>query len=360
MAIKVMVVDDSALVRRFLTEVLNSDSDIEVLNTAMNPVFALEKLAKGPLPDIITLDVEMPEMDGVTFLKKLSSLYDIPVIMFSSVTESGAEITLNALKNGAFDFVTKPKGNLSSSLEELKQQLIPKIKEAYTYKQRKEAKKKSYYSSPSLTPKGKPRVGKKPQFPSSPPISSFKQASKIVVVGSSTGGTNALENLIPYMPSNFPPVLVVQHMPPKFTQNFAQRLNQISQVKVKEAEDGDKVVAGTVYIAPGDFHMELKTKTSLIIHQGERVNRHRPSADPLFESAARFWGKDVVGVILTGMGNDGALGMQTLKRAGAYNIAQDEESSVVFGMPKEAIKLGVVDSVLPLSEIFQHLALLFR
>ncbi len=360
MAIKVMIIDDSALVRRFLTEVLNSDSDIEVLNTAMNPVFALEKLAKGPLPDIITLDVEMPEMDGVTFLKKLSPLYDIPVIMFSSVTESGAETTLNALKNGAFDFVTKPKGNLSSSLEELKQQLIPKIKEAYAYKQRKESKKKSYSPTPLLTQKPKPSVSKEQPTPSSFSISSFKKDSKIVVIGSSTGGTNALEKLIPFMPPNFPPVLVVQHMPPKFTQNFAQRLNQISQVNVKEAEDGDKILTGTVYIAPGDFHMELKTKTSLVVHQGERVNRHRPSADPLFESAARFWGKDAVGVILTGMGNDGALGMQTLKMAGAYNIAQDEESCVVFGMPKEAIKLGVVDAVLPLSDIFQHLALLLR
>lgn len=343
MPIKVMVIDDSALVRKFLSETLNSDPEIQVSATAMNPVFALEKLSRGDLPDVITLDVEMPEMDGVTFLQELSPRYAIPVIMFSSVTESGAEITLNALSRGAFDFVTKPKGSLQDSMEELKQQLIPKIKEAFLYQKRKKEKRES-----------RKATGASPVLQSSP-LAGLKKDSKLVVIGSSTGGTHALETIITRMPPHFPPVLVVQHMPPKFTQNFASRLNQMSQVKVKEAQNGDVLAPGHVYIAPGDFHMELKDKKSLMIHQGERVNRHRPSVDPLFYSAARFWGKDTLGVILTGMGNDGVEGMKALKAAGSYNVAQDEETCVVFGMPREAIRAGVVDAVLPLPEILDHL-----
>lgn len=341
MSVKVMVIDDSALVRKILAEVIGNEPNFEVI-PSLNPLFAIEKIRKGEVPDVITLDVEMPGMDGITFLDKAVKEYKIPVIMVSSLTEKGADVTLEALRKGAFDFVAKPKANLMQSLQEIKDDLIPKIRAAYEFGRKKKENGTAFKSAPS--------VFSDLRIPASKTIS-----SKIVAIGSSTGGTQALEMIIPRLPENFPPVLVVQHMPPKFTYNFANRLNQMSKVRVKEAEDGEKIKSGTVYIAPGDFHLELKSKEIIGINQNEKINRHRPSADALFYSCARVLGVDALGVILTGMGNDGALGMKAMKDRGAFNIAQSEETCVVFGMPKEAIKAGGVSSVLPLNQIPEEL-----
>ncbi|HCL56914.1 MAG TPA: chemotaxis response regulator protein-glutamate methylesterase [Spirochaetia bacterium] len=339
MPIKVMIIDDSAVVRKLLSDVLSSDEEIEVIASAANPLLAIRKLEEGALPDVLTLDVEMPEMDGITFLEQVLPRYQIPVIMFSSLTEKGAEITIDAMRKGAFDFVAKPKTGLFTAMDYLKEELVPKIKAAYQMKGRKHFFTPGYYLS---------QISESSQ--------SFSRiTSKVVFIGSSTGGIQALESVITKLPKDFPSVLIVQHMPPKFTKNFADRLNGISKMRIKEAENGEKIQKGWVYIAPGDFHMELKDKTTLYIHQNEKVNRHRPSVDPLFYSAAKFYGKEGVGVILTGMGSDGAQGMKAMSDTGAFTIAQDEKTCVVFGMPKEAIKLGGVSKTLPIQKIADEL-----
>lgn len=333
-----MIIDDSAVVRKMLTDILSSDPDIEVMATAMNPLFAIQKLEKGEIPDVITLDVEMPEMDGITFLEKVLPKYKIPVIMFSSLTEKGAQITIDALRKGAFDFVTKPKSNLLQSMEELKEELLPKIKAAYQFGR----EKKNLFTLPER----KVEVKK---------TSWNKVSSKIIAIGSSTGGIQALEAILLRLPADFPPILIAQHMPPKFTKNFAQRIDNVSNMRMKEAEDGEKIQKGFIYIAPGDFHLELKDRNTLSVNQKEKVNRHRPSVDLLFYSVAKHAGKDGIGVILTGMGNDGALGMKAMRDAGCYTIAQDEQSCVVFGMPKEAIKQGGVVATVSLHKIADEL-----
>ena len=335
--IRTLIVDDSALIRQIMTELLSRDPDIEVIGTAQDPFIAREKI-KALNPDVITLDVEMPRMDGLTFLEKLMAGRPTPVIMVSSLTEAGCETTLRALELGAVDFVTKPKIDVRQGLEELAQQLASKVKAASLANVRARASRG--------TP-GQPR-------PAALSSAMIKTTDTIIAIGSSTGGTEALKDILEVLPPNTPPIIMTQHMPEKFTKTFADRLNQLCRISVKEAEDGDSVLPGHALLAPGSYHMTLVrsgARYSVRLNQDPPVNRHRPSVDVMFDSVSRIAGANSIGIILTGMGNDGAKGMLAMKQAGAHTLAQDEASCVVFGMPKEAIKLGAADKILPLSDI---------
>ncbi len=345
--IKVLIVDDSALVRQTLVAILESDPMIEVVAVASDPYVAVEKI-KEVVPDVITLDVEMPRMDGLTFLKKLMSQHPIPVIVISTLTEKGTDSAMLALEYGAVEVIAKPKVNTKQGLEQAKIELCDKVKAAA----QAQIKKKNSYSrdSDAVAPKlSADAVLAKRAY-----TSLVQTTETVIAVGASTGGTEALKVFLEGFPSDCPGIVIVQHMPALFTQQFAKRLNEICKITVKEAENGDKVLRGHALIAPGGKHLVLK-RSGAVYHveviDGPLVNRHRPSVDVLFRSVARYAGKNVVGVILTGMGDDGAKGMLEMKEAGAYTIAQDEKSCVVFGMPKEAIKLEAVDSILPLTEI---------
>ncbi len=340
--IRVLTVDDSALMRQVLAQLLSKDPGIEVVGSAPDPFIAREKI-KALNPDVITLDVEMPKMDGLTFLEKLMAGHPMPVVMVSSLTEAGCQTTLRALELGAVDFIAKPKLDLREGMEEVAQDLIAKIKAAAMAK---------------VGGKGVGRGGKTEPLASRllPTVSSamIKTTDTIIAIGASTGGTEALRAVLEVLPPNTPPIIVTQHMPERFTKTFANRLNDLCRISVKEAEDGDSVLPGHALIAPGSYHMTLVrngARYTVRINQDPPVNRHRPSVDVMFDSVARYAGANTIGVILTGMGGDGARGMLAMKQAGAYTIAQDEASCVVFGMPKEAIKLGGVDKILPLSEI---------
>ena len=336
--IKVLIVDDSALMRKVLTTLLSRDPEIEVIGTAPDPYVAREKI-KALNPDVLTLDVEMPRMDGLTFLEKLMAGHPMPVVMVSTLTEQGAETTLRALELGAVDFFTKPKVDLERGLETYAQELIGKVKAAAQARivARKPAAKAA--GQPGTTPAASAMI---------------KTTDTIIAIGSSTGGTEAVKDLLMALPPNTPPIIITQHMPEKFTKSWADRMNELCALSVKEASDGDGVVAGCALVAPGNYHMTLVrsgAKYLVRLNQDEPVNRHRPSVDVMFHSVAKVAGGNAIGVILTGMGGDGAKAMLEMKQAGAYNIAQDEASCVVFGMPKEAIKLGGVDKILPLQDI---------
>jgi two-component system chemotaxis response regulator CheB len=338
--IRVLIVDDSALMRQVMTELLSGDPEIEVIGTAADPFMAREKI-KAMHPDVLTLDVEMPKMDGLTFLEKLMAGHPMPVVMVSSLTEAGCQTTLRALELGAVDFCTKPKIDLRNGMEDQADALIAKIKAAA------QAKVKG-----SVTRHPSPLT----HYPSpiAPSTAMLKTTDTIIAVGASTGGTEALREFLEVLPPNTPPIVITQHMPEKFTKSFADRLNQLCRISVKEAEDGDSVLPGHALIAPGNYHMTLcrsGARYSVRLNQDPPVNRHRPSVDVMFDSVAKYAGANSVGVIMTGMGGDGAKGLLAMKRTGAYTIAQDEATCVVFGMPKEAIKLGGVDKVLPLGEI---------
>lgn len=340
--IRVLTVDDSALMRQVLAELLSRDPGIEVIGSAPDPFIAREKI-KAMNPDVITLDVEMPKMDGLTFLEKLMAGHPMPVVMVSSLTEAGCQTTLRALELGAVDFITKPKIDLREGMDEIAQDLIAKIKAAAVAKVR-----------------GKRVVGRTAgeSIVCRPlPLASsamLKTTDTIIAIGASTGGTEALRAVLEVLPPNTPPIIITQHMPERFTKTFADRLNTLCRISVKEAEDGDSVLPGHALIAPGSYHMTLVrsgARYSVKLNQDPPVNRHRPSVDVMFDSVARYAGANTIGVILTGMGGDGARGMLAMKQAGAYTIAQDEASCVVFGMPKEAIKMGGVDKILPLDDI---------
>jgi two-component system chemotaxis response regulator CheB len=343
--IRVLTVDDSALMRQVLAALLAKDPDIEVVGSAPDPFIAREKI-KALNPDVLTLDVEMPKMDGLTFLEKLMRGHPMPVVMVSSLTEAGCQTTLRALELGAVDFITKPKIDLREGMEEVAQDLIAKVKAAAVARvkplivKREASESETKYASRDTL-----------HALSSAMI---KTTDTIIAIGSSTGGTEAVKDVLEVLPPNTPPILITQHMPERFTKTWADRLNSLSRLSVKEAEDGDSVLPGHVLVAPGNYHMTLVrsgARYSVKISQGEPVNRHRPSVDVMFDSVAQYAGANTVGVILTGMGGDGAKGMLKMKQAGAYTLAQDEASCVVFGMPKEAIKLGGVDKILPLTEI---------
>jgi two-component system, chemotaxis family, protein-glutamate methylesterase/glutaminase len=340
--IRVLNVDDSALMRQVLASLLAKDPDIEVIGSAPDPFIAREKI-KALNPDVLTLDVEMPKMDGLTFLEKLMRGRPMPVVMVSSLTEAGCQTTLRALELGAVDFITKPKIDLREGMEEIAQDLISKIKAAAVAKVRGLAPGPSNGVS---APVSRPLV-----LATSAMI---KTTDTIIAIGSSTGGTEAVKDVLVALPPNTPPILITQHMPERFTKTWADRMNTLCRISVKEAVDGDSVLPGHALVAPGSYHMTLVrngARYTVRINQDPPVNRHRPAVDVLFDSIAQYAGANTIGVILTGMGGDGAKGMLTMKQAGAYTIAQDEASCVVFGMPKEAIRLGGVDKVLPLSEI---------
>jgi len=342
--IKVLIVDDSAVVRNTMEEILSSDPQIEVVATAGDPYVAAERL-KHDVPDVITLDVEMPRMDGVTFLQKLMSQHPIPVVMCSSLTMKGSETVLKALEYGAVEIITKPRLGAKQFLEESRVLICDAVKAAAKSKV-KQIPAKSLHVAPKLTADA---VIAKPKS-----HAMVQTTEKIIVVGASTGGTEALREFLEALPLDSPGIVIVQHMPEHFTTAFANRLNNTCRVTVKEAVDNDTVIRGQALIAPGNLHTLLKRSGAryyVEVKTGPLVCRHRPSVDVLFRSAARYAGKNAVGVIMTGMGDDGARGMLEMKEAGAYNIAQDEATSVVFGMPNEAIKRNAVDKVLPLDKI---------
>jgi len=344
MPIKVLIIDDSALVRSLLTELIKSQPDMIVVGTAPDPYIARDRI-KALDPDVLTLDVEMPRMDGLVFLEKLMRLHPMPVVMVSSLTEKSSEITLRALELGAFDYVTKPKIDISKGLHESCQEIIDKIRGAASAKVKNLVRR----SVPLQVEK------KNSADVVLPALSShITSTEKLVIIGASTGGTEALKDLLTAMPADSPGILITQHMPAAFTSAFANRLDRLCRITVKEAHDGDRILPGHAYIAPGDRHLLLArsgANYTTQISDGPLVSRHRPSVDVLFRSAANCSGKNCIGVILTGMGDDGAHGMLEMKQAGAHTIAQDEASCVVFGMPKEAIARGGVDEVTPLGEI---------
>ncbi|MCA7012729.1 chemotaxis response regulator protein-glutamate methylesterase [Dickeya dadantii] len=335
--IKVLCVDDSALMRQIMTEIINSHPDMEVVATAPDPLVARDLIKKFN-PQVLTLDVEMPRMDGLDFLEKLMRLRPMPVVMVSSLTGKGSEITLRALELGAIDFVTKPQLGIREGMLAYSELIAEKIRMA--------AKARL----PQRNAAPVPTV----LIPSTPLLSS----EKLIAIGASTGGTEAIRHVLQPLPPTSPALLITQHMPPGFTKSFAERLNKLCQITVKEAEDGERVLPGHAYIAPGARHLELARSGAnyqVKLHDGPPVNRHRPSVDVLFHSVAQYAGRNAVGVILTGMGNDGAAGMLELHKAGAYTIAQNEASCVVFGMPREAIALGGVDEVVDLHQVSQRM-----
>jgi len=342
--VKVLIVDDSAVVRQTLEDILNSDPQIEVVATASDPYVAANKMRES-VPDVITLDVEMPKMDGITFLKKIMTQHPIPVVMCSSLTERGSETALRAMEYGAVEIIEKPKMGVRNFLEDARITICDAVKAAAQAKPKRNTHK-VIKVTPKLTADA---VLEKPST-----RAMAKTTEKIVVIGASTGGTEALRDLLEALPYDTPGIVIVQHMPEHFTAAFSRRLDSLCKITVKEAEDNDTVLRGQALIAPGNRHALLKRSGAryyVEIKDGPLVSRHRPSVDVLFRSAARYAGPNALGVIMTGMGDDGARGMKEMKDAGAYNIAQDEATCVVYGMPQEAVKLGGVDKVLPLNRI---------
>ncbi|MCJ8509290.1 chemotaxis response regulator protein-glutamate methylesterase [Rhizobium lemnae] len=349
--IRVLIVDDSASIRQTLTKILSEDDEIEVIGAATDPFMAARKI-RDEIPDVITLDVEMPQMDGITFLRKLMSQHPIPVVMCSSLTEQGSETLMQALEAGAVDIILKPKIGAADQLAESAERVRTAVKGAA----RARISKLKRFRAENATVQEKLTADAILPPPTGGAMA--KTTEMVVCVGASTGGTEALREMLETLPANAPGIVIVQHMPEKFTAAFAKRLNGLCEVEVKEAEDGDPVLRGHVLIAPGDKHMLLERRGAryhVSIRSGPLVSRHRPSVDVLFRSAARAAGANAMGVIMTGMGDDGARGMEEMHQAGAFTVAQDEASSIVFGMPKEAIARGGVDRIVSLEQIAQEI-----
>lgn len=337
--IRVLIIDDSALIRSILKEVINSYPDLDAVGAAANPLQAREMI-KTLNPDVLTLDVEMPQMDGLTFLEKLMRLRPMPVLMISSLTERGSDAALRALELGAVDFLPKPKLGIAEGIQGYADEIAEKIRVAYKTKLRPRSQE-AHKSIEAL-----PVLGNR-----------ISTTEKVIVVGSSTGGTEAIKEFLIRMPADAPGILIAQHMPEAFTKSFANRLDGLCKINVREAENNERVLPGHAYIAPGHSHLLLKRSGANYItelSQAAPVNHHRPSVEVLFRSAAQHAGKNVIGVMLTGMGKDGAIGMLEMRQAGAYNLAQDEATCVVFGMPREAIAVGAVDEVVPIQEMTQR------
>jgi two-component system chemotaxis response regulator CheB len=349
MSIKVLIIDDSALIRSLLTEIINKQPDMVVVGTAPDPLVAREKI-KALNPDVLTLDVEMPKMDGLAFLEKLMRLRPTPVVMVSSLTEKSSAITLHALELGAFDFVTKPKVDICNGLQEYAEELTDKIRGASKARLRQPVPR---HAVPiSVSQKNNADV----VLPAEHHV--FATTEKVILVGASTGGTEALKEFLVDLPADCPAILITQHMPETFTKTFAKRLDGLCRISVKEADHGERVLPGHAYLAPGNRHLLLKRSGANYMTElsdGPPVSRHRPSVDVLFRSGANCAGKNAIGVIMTGMGDDGAAGMLEMYQAGAHTLAQDEASCVVFGMPKEAIARGGVAEVVPLQEMSKRL-----
>ncbi len=355
--IKVMIIDDSAVVRETLSQILSQEKDFEVIATAGDPIIAQKKLATLE-PDVIVLDIEMPRMDGITFLRQLMSTKPVPVVICSSMIETGSDNAVNALQYGAVELIQKPKMGTKHFLEESSIHICDAIKGAYLA--RNKVKRIAHnvaepqYKPTDVQPKLSADVMMEKPDPSHMVLDTTE---KVVVVGASTGGTEALRVFLEMLPANAPGMVIVQHMPENFTRSFAERLNSLCKVNGKEAENNDSVIRGRVLIAPGNKHTLLKRSGAryyVEVKDGPLVSRHRPSVDVLFRSASRYAGKNAVGVIMTGMGDDGAKGMLEMHEMGAFNIAQDEKSCVVFGMPAEAIKLNAADEVVSLEKIAEE------
>jgi two-component system chemotaxis response regulator CheB len=344
-SIKVLIIDDSALVRQTLADLINADAELEVVGVAADPFFAAQKI-KTLIPDVITLDIEMPRMDGLTFLRTLMAQYPIPVVIISSLTQNGSSLALRALDLGAVEIVAKSEiRNTKQHLEESSIRITDAIKAAYLVP----VKRRSF---------SKPQV-ELPVTRDTPVRESiYRTTDKIIAIGASTGGTEAIRFILKKIRPDLPGILITQHMPAGFTKSFAEQLNRECEVTVKEATDGERVMRGHAYIAPGGRHMELYrsgAKYFIKIRDGELVNRHKPSVDVLFNSVAHHAGQNAIGIIMTGMGRDGASGLLAMKESGSHTIAQDEASSIVFGMPKEAIKLEAASQILSLKDIPQRL-----
>lgn len=341
--IRVVVVDDSALVRSLVAEIINRQKDMECVGTANDPLIAREMIRELN-PDVLTLDVEMPKMDGIEFLGRLMRLRPMPVVMISTLTERGAEVTMRALELGAVDFVAKPRIGLADGIRELAGQIVDKIRIAASAHIRR-----------ITQPTGSASV-RVAESLSQERIAPFGRISteKLVCIGASTGGTEAIKEVLMQMPADSPGIVITQHMPPGFTTSFAARLNGLCRITVQEAVNGERILPGHAYIAPGGKQFSVGKSGAnylCVVEDGDVVNRHRPSVEVLFLSVARIVGRNAFGIMLTGMGNDGATAMRTMKDAGSYNYAQDEASCIVFGMPREAILCGAADEVLPLTEI---------
>jgi len=353
--ISVIVVDDSALIRKLLSELLNQDPDIDVVATAADPFQAREKI-KQFNPDVLTLDVEMPKMDGVTFLRNLMRLRPMPVVMVSTLTEKGAQVTLEALELGAFDFVEKPKLDASNTLADYATEITNKVKAA------------AHVPLSTLTNRVAPKVSEKLTADAviakqQTASTKLKTTEKIIAIGASTGGTEAIKDVLCALPANSPGIVVTQHIPASFSAAFAQRVNKYAAINVKQAKDGEQILPGHAYIAPGDKHLLVERSGARYycrLNDGPPVSRHKPSVDVLFRSVAQNVGPNAIGVMLTGMGDDGAHGMLEMKQAGARNMIQDEKTSVVWGMPGAAFKLGAAEKTVPLQKIAEEMLQLSR
>ena len=338
MAIKVLIVDDSALMRALLTEIIGGAADLEVVGSAPDPIAAREMI-KALNPDVLTLDVEMPKMDGIEFLSRLMKLRPMPVVMISSLTAKGSEVTLQALELGAVDFIAKPRAENISLLQSYSDEIRDKIRAAHG----------AHLQRPGTVTAAKPA----PAVPLSG-VSSRMLNERLIAIGASTGGTEAIKEVLIRLPAETPGIVMVQHMPETFTPSFAKRLDSLGSLRVIEAQGGERIQPGHAYLAPGHSHMTIKRSGAgwvTELNQAEPVNRHRPAVDVLFHSVAKEVGKQAVGVILTGMGKDGAQGMLAMRQAGAWNIGQDQESCVVYGMPREAALVGAVDEVTSLHNV---------
>ncbi len=345
--IKVLIIDDSALIRKMLTEILAKDADIEVVGVAQDPYIAREKI-KQLQPDVLTLDIEMPKMDGITFLRNLMRLHPMPVVMISSLTEKGADITFTALELGAVDFIAKPKIDVVQGLAEYAQRIIEKVRMAA------KARVRTYTHAANIAKLDVSVKNSADVILEKTAVTHLNTTEKIIAIGASTGGTEAIKDILMDMPANAPGIVITQHIPKAFSTPFSKRMNEASKMTVGEAKDGQQIIPGHVYIAPGDQHLLVERSGARYIcclSDGPLVSRHKPSVDVLFRSVAQNVGKNALGIMLTGMGDDGARGMSEMHEAGAYTIAQDENTSVVWGMPGEAVKLNAVDTILPLNSI---------
>ena len=341
--IRVLVVDDSALVRSLLAGIINRQADMECVGAANDPLIAREMI-RALNPDVLTLDIEMPRMDGIDFLGRLMRLRPMPVVMISTLTERGAEVTMKALELGAVDFVSKPRIGVVDGLGELSTQIVEKIRIAAG------AHIKRTLSVQGAGQAAKDKTGER----LSATLVGRVSTEKLVFIGASTGGTEAIKEVLTQLPADFPAIVITQHMPPGFTTSFAARLDSLCRISVREAVNGERILPGHAYIAPGGTQFRIDRSGAnyvAVVEDGEPVNRHKPSVEVLFKSGAKIAGRNAFGIMLTGMGNDGAKAMKEMKDAGSYNLVQDEASCVVFGMPKEAIAHGAADEVLPLRDI---------